>query len=243
MKIGILQTGHVPEDLIEAHGEYPPMFEKMLEGQGFSFEAFPVVDGKFPASVDTCDGWLITGSRHGAYEDHAWIPLLEDFIRTAYKSDVPVAGICFGHQILAQALGGKVEKFSGGWGVGPNVYRMKDGRIVTLNAMHQDQVVERPTDAEVICSSDFCENAGLAYKGAAISFQAHPEFPDAYMADLIKARAGKVIPQQTADEALAKVGTPLDAGDIAQQIGDFFRQSASAQSVQPKSGKSEVKAA
>ena len=88
----------------------------------FCINGFPY----FPTSVSSCDGWIVTGSAFGAYEDHAFIPPLEDFIRANYKADVPMAGICFGHQIMAQALGGKVEKFSGGWGVGYTNYEMPD---------------------------------------------------------------------------------------------------------------------
>ena len=97
MKIGILQTGHVPAELTERHGEYPAMFEAMLAGNGFTFESWAVVDNDFPASIHSADGWLITGSRHGAYEDHPWIAPLEAFIRAAYAAEVPMAGICFGH--------------------------------------------------------------------------------------------------------------------------------------------------
>jgi len=225
MKIGILETGHVPEGLAEKHGTYPDMFSRLLEGHGLAFETYTVVDGQFPKSVHDCDGWLITGSRHGAYEPHAWIPPLEEFIRKAYGAGVPLVGICFGHQIMAQALGGKVVKFSGGWGVGPVEYRTTGGATYQLHAMHQDQVVEKPPEAEVIASSEHCEYAGFAYKGKAISFQPHPEFSTGYMRDLIEARKGKVIPPEQADNALAKTGRQTDDASIAAQIVEFFRQS------------------
>lgn len=223
MKIGILTTGHVPGELTAKHGEYPAMFERLLDGHGFTFEAYAVVDNVFPASVESCDAWLITGSRHGAYEDHPWIPPLENFIREAYSRGVPVAGICFGHQIMAQALGGKVEKYSGGWGLGKTVYRTSDGGETTLLALHQDQVVKRPPDAEVICSSDFCEFAGFAYKGKALSFQPHPEFSPDYVRDIIGIRRGAAIPEPVADAALAILDDDVDAPDIAGQIAEFFK--------------------
>lgn len=226
MKIGILQTGHVPADLAGEFGQYPAMFERLLSAGGFSFETFAVVDSEFPASVESCDGWLITGSRHGAYEDHPWIPPLEDFIRQAYAKAIPVAGICFGHQIMAQALGGKVEKYDGGWGAGHMRYRMADGSEIELNAMHQDQVVTAPPGAETICSSDFCAHAGLAYDGKAISFQPHPEFNDEFTSSLIEGRAGKIIPQQQAEEALGKMGRPTDSQRIAAMLTEFFKQAA-----------------
>ena len=225
LKIGILQTGKVPAELVAQHGHLPSMFERILQGHGFGFQTWSVVDDVFPDNVHECDGWLITGSPHGAYDEFPWIARLEQFIRDAYRAEVPVAGICFGHQLMAQALGGKVEKFAGGWGAGQMRYRMSDGEEITINAMHQDQVVVRPPDAEVICSSEFCENAGLAYKGPAISFQPHPEFDDAYMADLLAARSGKSIPRERAEAALASLGQNLDSARLAARIADFFKAS------------------
>jgi len=105
MQIGILQTGASPDALRGEHGDYPDFFERLLQGRGLAFRRFHVEAMEFPASVQECDGWLITGSRHGAYEDHPFIKPLEDFIRRAYDERVPMVGICFGHQIMADALG------------------------------------------------------------------------------------------------------------------------------------------
>lgn len=226
MKIGILQTGHLPEELSTRHGTYPDMFARLLSSHGFMFVTFHVVDGEFPSDIHQCHGWLITGSRHGAYEPHPWIPPLEEFIRKAYAAGVPLAGICFGHQIMAQALGGKVEKHAGGWGVGRNRYRMQGGEEVVLHAMHQDQVTVRPPEVEVIASSEFCENAGFAYKGKAISFQPHPEFTSEFMRDLISVRAGTVFTSDQASEAICGLGDEGDSAKIADRIAAFFKQSA-----------------
>jgi GMP synthase-like glutamine amidotransferase len=122
MRIGILQTGLAPDGLTDQMGDYPDMFARLLAGNGFTFATFRVVEGAFPASVRDCDGWLITGSRHGVYEDHAFIAPLEQFIRDSFAQRVPVVGVCFGHQIIAQAMGGKVERYAGGWIVGATDY-------------------------------------------------------------------------------------------------------------------------
>lgn len=222
MKLGILQTGHVPEDLVPEHGEYPAMFERLLEGRGFGFRTYSVVDGEFPARADVMEGWLVTGSRHGAYDGLPWISKLEEFIRAAHDARIPLAGICFGHQILAQALGGRVEKFSGGWGVGHMRYVLDSGVEIGLNAMHQDQVVEAPSGAETVLSSDFCRYAGLAYGDTALGIQAHPEFSKAYTADLIASRRGKLLAVEIADAALAGLSRSDDWLLIADMLSDFF---------------------
>jgi GMP synthase (glutamine-hydrolysing) len=225
MKIGILQTGHIPEPLVEKHGSYPSMFERLLAGNGFEFETYVVVDNEFPSSIHSCDAWLITGSRHGAYEGHAFIPPLEAFIRDAYANSVPLVGICFGHQIMAQALGGKVVKYDGGWGVGQTTYKVGE-RELDLLALHQDQVIEKPDDAEVIASTDFCANAGLAYNGKAISFQPHPEFTTDYMRDLIELRSGKSFTREQADAALSALEEENHSAEIALQIVHFLKSAA-----------------
>ncbi len=129
MLIGILQTGLVPDVLHSEMGDYPDMFMRILDGNGFTFRTYRVVEGEFPASVTECDGWLITGSRHGAYEDLPWIPVLEQFIRDSFAAHVPMVGVCFGHQIIAQAMGGKVEKFAGGWAVGAQDYDFEGEKV------------------------------------------------------------------------------------------------------------------
>ncbi|MEM7215042.1 MAG: type 1 glutamine amidotransferase [Pseudomonadota bacterium] len=225
MKIGILQTGLVPDNLAEAHGQYPDIFEKFLEAYGFEFAAFSVVTGEFPKDIYDCDGWLITGSRHAAYEDHPWIAPLEDFIRDAYAAEIPLVGVCFGHQVMAQALGGKVEKFGGQWGVGNMEYVHNDGSRSTLLAMHQDQVVTKPPEATVTATSDFCQFAGLSYRGKAISIQPHPEFTPEFVQALINERMGTVIPEDQARPALETLDMDNDSKKFAAEIAEFFKQS------------------
>lgn len=199
MHIGILQAGHLPPELRRRHGDYDAMFATLLAGRGLRFTTWDVEHMTFPASPRDADGWLITGSRHGVYEDHPFIPPLEAFVRDAYAANRPLVGICFGHQIVAQALGGHVEKFDGGWGLGRHDYDLGPGRRITLNAWHQDQVVARPPQARPIARSPFCENAMLVYADAngaeagpdrAFTIQAHPEFDDAVISDFVATRRG-----------------------------------------------------
>jgi len=221
MKIGILQTGHAPDALADM-GTYPEMFERLLAGHGFTFETWPVVDNVFPASVTDADGWLITGSRHGAYDDLPWIAPLERFVRDAFDAERPVVGVCFGHQIIAQALGGKVEKFAGGWAVGRTRYDFPDGSL-PLNAWHQDQVTVVPEGAEVIAGNDFCANAAMVYGDKAFTVQPHPEYGDDFIAGLIATRGRGVVPDALLDNALANAGQPLANHEMAARMAHFFK--------------------
>ena len=223
MLIGILETGHVPDALRPTSGTYPSMFETLLDGQDFTFRTWHVVDMDLPPGIHDADGWLITGSRHGAYEDHPFIPPLEQFIRDAYAAHVPVVGICFGHQIMAQAMGGRVEKFAGGWSVGPTDYDF-DGKTLTLNAWHQDQVTRVPEAARVVATSDFCATAALLYDDRMFSVQPHPEFQASFVDGLIRERAPGVVPEALLAVARARMADPLDTAGIAGRIAAFFKQ-------------------
>lgn len=223
MKIGILQTGHAPDELRPVIGTIPDLFKRMLDGNGFEFETYAVVDMQFPDAVTDCDGWLITGSKFGTYEDHPFIPPLEDLIRDIYAADIPLVGVCFGHQIIAQALGGEVVKFDGGWAVGRQTYDL-NGETYALNAWHQDQVVRRPANAEVIGSNAFCENAALIYGKRAFTIQPHPEFGTDMIDGLVTFRGAGVIPDAQLTQVRENLNKPVDNGRIAAQIAQFFKE-------------------
>lgn len=223
MKIGILQTGHAPDEIQAKLGDFDTMFGRLLADAGLTFQTFNVVDMDFPDNVNTCDGWLVTGSRHGAYEDHAFIPPLEDFIRNARTADVPMVGICFGHQIIAQALGGKVVKFDGGWAVGRQSYKWGDTDIA-LNAWHQDQVVALPDGARALACNDFCENAAVVYGNQAFTVQPHPEFGDEVIDGLARIKGPGVVPDPLLEQVQANMGKDNANDQLSAMIIQFFRE-------------------
>ncbi|MDX8464634.1 type 1 glutamine amidotransferase [Mesorhizobium sp. VK23B] len=224
MKIGILQTGRSPEELRCTHGDYDDMFKRLLGGRGFDFVTYPVLDGIFPLNIQEADGWLVTGSRHGVYEDLPWISLLEDLLRRAYAASVPIVGVCFGHQILAQALGGKVEKFTGGWSVGAQNYAIDGvGADVSLLAWHRDQITDKPNVATVVGSSAFCRFAALAYGDRAFTIQPHPEFRSDFFIDLIAARSN-ILPAAVAGTALNGLERETASAAIADRMEDVFKR-------------------
>ena len=225
MRIGILQTGHGTPEMIEAQGDIDSIFMRLLGGRGFEFQTYAVVDGAFPGGVDDADGWLITGSKHGAYEDHNWIPPLEQLIRDIYADGRPMIGVCFGHQIVAQALGGKVAKFDGGWSVGHRSYEI-NGETMHFNAWHQDQVVDLPDGAEVIGSNEFCAHAALLYDNRILTIQPHPEF-DAEVIDLlIRTRGPGVVPEDLLKAANDNLSKPTDSDRFADRMEAFFKRGA-----------------
>ena len=235
MKLGILETGRMTPELEDKYGTYPSMFVRLLENRGLAleFECFAVLDDIFPESVSQCDAWLITGSRHGVYDELSWIPKLEEFIRSAQAKNIPQIGICFGHQIIAQALGGRVIKSEKGWGLGVNHYTITQSKpwmngsldaSVAVNAVHQDQVVEIPQGAVLLASSEFCPYAMLAYGETIFTVQPHPEFDHEFQADLINARRGIAFEDQVADQGLVTLSQSIENHLVADWIVDFLSQ-------------------
>lgn len=159
----------------------------------FTYAVYEVCSGQFPTAVNDCDAYLITGSINGAYDEDPWIDTLIQFIQECHQVDKKMVGICFGHQILAHALGGKSEKSQKGWGLGLKTFDVvatkpwMNGRPAqcSLYFSHQDQVVRLPADAQRLGGSEFCENALFAMGDQVLGIQGHPEFSTAIMQDIL----------------------------------------------------------
>ncbi|PHY18875.1 type 1 glutamine amidotransferase [Caulobacter sp. BP25] len=230
MKIGLLETGQPPGDLLEKYGSYASMFETLL-GPGYVYRAYDVQQGELPQDPAENDAYVITGSSAGVYDPLPWIEPLKAFLRQA-KGETPLVGVCFGHQIMAEAFGGKVVKSDKGWGVGLHAYAVSDpapwmdgADAVAVPASHQDQVVELPSDARVLAGSAFTPYGILAYDDAkAISMQFHPEFDPTYATALIEARRGTRYTDEQADAAIASLGQANDRARMADWINRFLGQ-------------------
>ena len=225
MLVGLLECDHVDDRFREASdGDYLDLFGRLFGAHVPDLELRPydVVGGDLPGDPEECDGWVCTGSRHSAYDDLPWIADLEAFIRDVAAAGRPFVGVCFGHQVLAQALGGRVERASG-WGAGVRRVTLADGGELRLHFMHQDQVVELPPGATVLGSADHCPVAVLAVGERMLGIQAHPEFTDAYSAALLADRELRIGTEATADAA-ATLGGTTDDGTAARWIGRFLAQ-------------------
>ena len=233
MKIGLLVCGAFSAEIMKKHdGTYEKIFVTALSAadSSLSFQTYMVFEDELPQSADECDGWLVTGSKSGVYEDLPWIPPLLDFIAEAYKENVPLVGICFGHQAIAKALGAQVKKADSGWGLGYQQYEMLESiegisaETLNLHAFHQDQVLSLPEGARVIAKTDHCPHAALIYKGRAISFQPHPEFSKIFEIDLILSASGVTVPEELANKAIRELaGTSVHNAEIMKLLAKFFK--------------------
>jgi GMP synthase-like glutamine amidotransferase len=228
MNLGILETGAPPDDLADRFPGYAGMMRRML-GPAFRARIYDVRRGELPAAGDDCDAWLITGSASGVYDGDDWITALKTFLNAA-SGAAPMVGICFGHQVMADAFGGEVIRSPKGWGVGLHAYDIVSHRPwmdsdapIRLSVSHQDQVVSAPPGAEVLAASAFTPFGMLAYpERRAISLQAHPEFDADYTRALIESRRGSRIADDFADQAVASLAGDDDRERVAVWLRRFL---------------------
>ncbi len=205
MNIGVLQADSVREEFQADHGDYPDMFGYMLKragllvlGEPIDIANYNVIEGEYPRHLDECDGYIISGSRQSVYDDEPWIHRFREFLTELHAAKKKLVGICFGHQLIAEALGGKTARAKVGWGVGVhrnNIVQMKDFMQPPLAnysviVSHQDQVTRLPAEAELLASSDFCPNSMYQIGDHILSIQGHPEFSKDYSRALIELRRG-----------------------------------------------------
>lgn len=229
VKIAILETGCPPDPLKPEFGDYPQMFVDLMRETGLEFEAerFDVQADQYPEKPEAYDAHLITGSAAGAYEDLPWIEPLKAYLNAA-KGRTKLVGVCFGHQIMAEAFGGKVIKSPKGWGLGMQTYEVferqpwmdEDGPIA-LPVSHQDQVVQLAPNSRAVGGDAFCPLGLIAYDDQpAISMQPHPEFKPAYASALIERRLETVLDEA---QGLAAIET-LKGPDDRLRVGGWIRR-------------------
>lgn len=237
LRIGLLQCGHIHPDLVPEHGDYPEVFAQLLGPHGVALTTFDVTTAPPPSLDDPAatDGWVVTGSACSAYDDLPWIAPLEDLLREIIAHRRPLVAVCFGHQLLAQAMGGRVAKSDAGWGVGAHSYELVRTDLpwmapapagpVRLIASHQDQVAELPEGAQVIARTEHCAVAAYTLGPAALAIQPHPEFTAEVSAGLV-ARRREAIGADRSDQALASLTEPLDRDLVASWMAAFLRHAA-----------------
>jgi GMP synthase-like glutamine amidotransferase len=231
VRIGLLECDHVGRKYRGIAGDYFDMFAVIFDRFAPKVELVPfdVVGGVLPDAVDTCQGYVCTGSRYSAYDDYPWIRQLVGFVREVQTASVPFVGICFGHQILAQALGGRVAKAASGWGAGAHIldvdttaaavpWMVPAQDACNLLFMHQDQVVDLPRGATLLGSAEHCPVAMFEVGAGLLGVQAHPEFTPDFAAALIHDRS-TLITEAVSERALASLGKPTDEAVVTAWMG------------------------
>lgn len=240
MNIAILLAGHtnkaMPQHFHDYHDMFTSMFQGLPHGKDFRYTTLAVIDNIFPDQLDDYDGYLISGSAYGVYDDVPFIARLMDLIRQIYHAQKPLVGVCFGHQIIAHALGGHAQRWDDGWGLGTIEVTLSDlpdwieaeDKTINLIHVHQDQVTNLPDRARRIGTARHCENAAYVIGDKVFAVQGHPEFDVPYtyaLAGLLEDRAGK----SYVEAARKSLSTPHDGERVARWILAFFLKNAPTQ--------------
>jgi len=231
MAVAILQCDSVLDKFIPAFGDYPEMIKRMFEAVNarFEYRVFDVQHGEYPDDPDAYDFYITTGSKASAYEDKDWIRQLIEFVRLLEARQRKLVGLCFGHQLIALARHGRVEKSARGWGVGvarnrvvthPHWLREPEDEL-NMIVSHRDQITVLPDDTQVIASSDFCPCFVVQWGNHALSIQGHPEFLPTYASALIEHRR-PVLGDQVADAGQASLAITPDNDLFTRWLLDFI---------------------
>lgn len=233
MKLGLLMCGQVAPAAQGPGGNYPELFATLFADHDVTLTRVDVDRGELPSDLDAVDGWITTGSAHSLVSDDLpWLPGAIELVRTLVREDRPFVGDCFGHQLLAVALGGTVERAEVGWRVGVQPYRVTRTQPwmvpaadhFRMIASHQDQVVVPPDDTVIFAEGPLCPVAGMAH-GSAISFQGHPEYPPELSRLLTLDRRDRIGEEET-QRGLASLDLGITQSLAADWIVEFVTRAA-----------------
>lgn len=230
MRIGILNADAVKPEFAVDFGEYPDMFSRLLVAvdPDTEFVTYEVVNGDYPAAIDEVDAYIITGSKLSVYDDVPWIDTLKDFVRKLHGAEKKLIGICFGHQLVAEALGGKTRQANQGWCVG--VHRAKltgdaaaygpAGVEFQILSNHKDQVEKMAVGAKLLASSDACPIAMTKVGNHILTIQGHAEFDKGYALALLNMRR-EILGEPLYRTAVDTLQQGTDNSQVARWILDF----------------------
>ncbi|TYJ44073.1 hypothetical protein E1A91_A03G196600v1 [Gossypium mustelinum] len=202
------------------YGGYYGVFVEMLAEEGEAWEVFKVANGEFPDDdeIANFDGFVITGSCNDAHGNDVWICKLIALLKKLDSLNKKVLGICFGHQILSRALGGKTGRAISGWDIGVTAIHLSSSTSTLFSSLnipttlsviecHQDEVRELPPEAEVIAWSEKTGVEMFRYGDHMMGIQGHPEYTKDILIHLIdRLMQLSFIEDSDADELKANLG-------------------------------------
>ncbi len=236
MQIGILQCDSVRSTLSETYGEYPAMIEAAFRAtdDSLTFKTYPSYLGVLPDDIENCDAYIITGSRHSVFDhdEELWINPLRDFIIKLNKAKKKLLGLCFGHELIADVMGGKVERADCGWQIGIHTVEITQHRdfmqpktdALYLPMMCEDQVQSIGEEATIMAQGKNSQYAILQYGDHILTTQGHPEFTQDFAKALITLRQDE-FPSKRFEKGLASFSeNQTDRETVFRWFTNFLKQ-------------------
>jgi GMP synthase-like glutamine amidotransferase len=226
--IGLLLVGHIDSGSLHIGGDYPDLYADLLRHHDINITTYRCDEGHLPEKLSEQDGYICSPSRLSVYDDHEWLRDVEQLLRDMVATETAYVGICFGHQLMAQALGATVAKAKVGWGIGAKNYEiveeawfMDSTQDIVLAASHQDQVMQLPEGARLMAQSPYCPIGGMLIGERAWTLQAHPEFSPA-LADSLLATRLALFGEEVASAARETLKQSLQQERLAGWMTRFF---------------------
>lgn len=228
-KVGLLLCDHITPQYQYIASSYTELFNAVYPS--FDLEVFVVCNGVFPESVNTCDAYVCTGSHRSVYEQEGWILRLKDFVREIYVHQKKYIGHCFGHQLLAEALGGKVEKATIGWCVGLHTFEVVKREPWMLPSqmsfnvlmLCEDQVQKLPPNSTILASSMDCPIGMFRVGTNMLGIQGHPEFTKEFDRAVVEDRREKIGGEKV-KKALESLALEMDRGLLINWLEAFLEE-------------------
>ncbi|PSS02781.1 Gamma-glutamyl peptidase [Actinidia chinensis var. chinensis] len=218
-KFAVLHCAEDSDFVKKKYGGYFGVFVGMLAEDGEEWDVYRVAAGEFPDddAIGGYEGFVITGSCSDAHANDLWICRLLNLLKRLDSMKKKVLGICFGHQMLGRALGGKVGRAITGWDIGIRTVHfspsssklfasLKMPKMLSVIECHQDEVWELPPKVEVVAWSNKAGIEMFRYGDHVMGIQGHPEYTKDILLHLVDRLFHRdLITKQYADEVKANV--------------------------------------
>ena len=231
MKIGLLKCDRVDRDLRMKFGDHSDFFLDLFQKYtpSVSLDVFDAQKEAYPEEITDYHGYICTGSRFSVYDDEPWVRRLRVFIKELYDNRIKFVGICFGHQMIAEALGGRCSLSDNGWGLGVKtaaVYKRQAWMDPALDkysilVSHRDQIEALPPEGSIIAGNDHCPRSMISVGGHFLGIQGHPEFTRPFLRELMQSRLD-LMGREAVSGAAKTLEQKTDEAIVAQWIINFI---------------------
>lgn len=232
MHVALLKCDSVHERFLHIEGDFPEMYERLLavDNPDVKITTFDVRAGILPDLNNEYDAFICTGSRASVYDNEDWITELKCYVQLLYSTGRRFVGICFGHQLIAESLGGRVAQSERGWGIGVQIAQIQEHKrwmhperdFFAVPVSYRDQVVELPPESETLASNSWCRHFMITAGQNFLGIQGHPELSKYYVENLIQSRED-ILGESRVSDGINSLKSEIHSDVLSHWILNFIR--------------------